>query len=179
MQDIKRILNFKPKQVCLKIQEKYHENQNIFPIFFWRVLFKFHLPVNTLNYSVENIRKKKSLLPLLNWAVYSYPFSSRSILIYMSEDHTSPHNHTDMLWAYFSFVISLKLEFFSKSLNYRLLAFPYLDVWPILFVQMKLAVLAPQSLCSADPFFSFSMLPEFVLYLQWLFCIWFNNKGIL
>lgn len=123
--------------------------------------------------------KKKSLLPLLNWAVYSYPFSSRFVLIYMCEDHTSPHNHTDMLRAYFSFVISLKLEFFSKSLNYRLLAFPYLDVWPILFVQMKLAVLAPQSLCSADPFFSFSMPPEFVLYLQWLFCIWFNNKGIL
>lgn len=126
-----------------------------------RVLLKFYLPVEHAESSDEKYVRKKNLNR--SWVVCTFPTYSRFVLIYTSGHHTSHGNHAVMLWAYFSFALSLKLEFFLKSLNYKILLF---HIWMFnlhSIFQMKLALLVPQSLCWADPFWSFSWLPEFVL----------------
>lgn len=105
-----------------------------------------------LNFLMKNIRGKKSQLAYISRTVYSCPTCYRFVLIYTSEDHAVPHNHR-VISFFFHWLFPLN-QSFSLSIELQDTAFPDLDVWPIFFLWMKLAVQAPQPLCGTDPFLS-------------------------
>lgn len=79
-----------------------------------------------VEFSDEKCQKKKSQLALLIWAVYNHPSSNRFILIYTSEDHTSPYNYSHVMSLFF--ICYFPQTRVLKVIELQDTAFPYLDV---------------------------------------------------
>lgn len=117
------------------------------------------------------ISGKKCQLAHLSWAICNCPTSNRVVLIYTSEDHTIPHNHTVILWAYFHWVFPLNQ---SSSLSHWITGYCFSRsgcLTYILCLKETSTSSTMASVWSRPILITSGMLPDFVHLLQWLYSV--------